>query len=401
MLTKDELTQYSPETVQLYSGMECPADLRPEAAPLFMTTAFILSGDLQDVEENYNEKKFTYIRTRNPNRRMLEDAVSALEHSEKSLIFSSGMAAIHTPLMACLKTGDHLLAGKTLYGESIELFAHYHTQFGIEVDFVDFTDVEAVRKAVKPNTKVLYTETISNPKITLVDVEAIAGIAHEAGALLIVDNTFATPYLIHCIDKGADLVIESLTKFMNGHSDALLGSVSGKAELVDRIELLQHLYGGTGGTFNSWLVLRSLRTLDLRMDRHTSNADKLANALAKHPRVTKVNYPTVPGYPQAETAEKLFEGKGFGGMLSFELGPDCKPEMSRMLKNLKLAQYAPTLGGFRTTLSHPATSSHSELTREERMALGIHDGMMRVSVGLENPDDLIADFYQALDKAFA
>jgi cystathionine beta-lyase/cystathionine gamma-synthase len=401
MLTKDELTQYSPETVQLYSGMECPADLRPEAAPLFMTTAFILSGDLQDVEENYNEKKFTYIRTRNPNRRMLEDAVSALEHSEKSLIFSSGMAAIHTPLMACLKTGDHLLAGKTLYGESIELFAHYHTQFGIEVDFVDFTDVEAVRKAVKPNTKVLYTETISNPKITLVDVEAIAGIAHEAGALLIVDNTFATPYLIHCIDKGADLVIESLTKFMNGHSDALLGSVSGKAELVDRIELLQHLYGGTGGTFNSWLVLRSLRTLDLRMDRHTSNADKLANALAKHPRVTKVNYPTVPGYPQAETAEKLFEGKGFGGMLSFELGPDCKPEMSRMLKNLKLAQYAPTLGGFRTTLSHPATSSHSELTREERMALGIHDGMMRVSVGLENPDDLIADFYQALDKTFA
>lgn len=400
MLTKDELTQYSPETVQLYSGMECPADLRPEAAPLFMTTAFILSGDLQDVEENYNEKKFTYIRTRNPNRRMLEDAVSALEHSEKSLIFSSGMAAIHTPLMACLKTGDHLLAGKTLYGESIELFAHYHTQFGIEVDFVDFTDVEAVRKAVKPNTKVLYTETISNPKITLVDVEAIAGIAHEAGALLIVDNTFATPYLIHCIDKGADLVIESLTKFMNGHSDALLGSVSGKAELVDRIELLQHLYGGTGGTFNSWLVLRSLRTLDLRMDRHTSNADKLANALAKHPRVTKVNYPTVPGYPQAETAEKLFEGKGFGGMLSFELGPDCKPEMSRMLKNLKLAQYAPTLGGFRTTLSHPATSSHSELTREERMALGIHDGMMRVSAGLENPDDLIADFYQALDKAF-
>lgn len=400
MLTKDELTQYSPETVQLYSGMECPADLRPEAAPLFMTTAFILSGDLQDVEENYNEKKFTYIRTRNPNRRMLEDAVSALEHSEKSLIFSSGMAAIHTPLMACLKTGDHLLAGKTLYGESIELFAHYHTQFGIEVDFVDFTDVEAVRKAVKPNTKVLYTETISNPKITLVDVEAIAGIAHEAGALLIVDNTFATPYLIHCIDKGADLVIESLTKFMNGHSDALLGSVSGKAELVDRIELLQHLYGGTGGTFNSWLVLRSLRTLDLRMDRHTSNADKLANALAKHPRVTKVNYPTVPGYPQAETAEKLFEGKGFGGMLSFELGPDCKPEMSRMLKNLKLAQYAPTLGGFLTTLSHPATSSHSELTREERMALGIHDGMMRVSAGLENPDDLIADFYQALDKAF-
>ncbi|MDD3289656.1 MAG: aminotransferase class I/II-fold pyridoxal phosphate-dependent enzyme, partial [Eubacteriales bacterium] len=378
MITKDELDLYSPETVQLYSGMEFPSDLHPEAAPLFLTTAFILPGDLEDVEQNYKEKRFTYIRTRNPNRRMLEEALSALEHSEKSLIFSSGMAAIHTPMMACLKTGDHLLAGKTLYGESIELFNHYHTQFGIEVDYVDFTDHDAVRKAMRPNTKVLYTETVSNPKITLVDVEALAGIAHENDALLIVDNTFATPYLIHCLDKGADLVIESLTKFMNGHSDALLGSVSGKAALVDRIELLQHLYGGTGGTFNSWLVLRSLRTLDLRMDRHTSNADKLANALAKHPRVTKVNYPTVPGYPQTETAKKLFDGKGFGGMLSFELGADCKPEISRMLKHLKLAQYAPTLGGFRTTLSHPATSSHSELTREERMALGIHDGMMRV-----------------------
>lgn len=400
MLTKDELPLYAPETVQLYSGTEFPPELHPEAAPLFMTTAFILPGDLEDVEQNYKEKRFTYIRTRNPNRRMLEDAISALEHSEKSLIFSSGMAAIHTPMMACLKTGDHLLAGKTLYGESIELFNHYRECFGIEVDYVDFTDLEAVKKAFRTNTKVLYTETVSNPRITLVDVEAIAEIAHAHGALLVVDNTFATPHLIHCLDKGADLVIESLTKFMNGHSDALLGSVSGKAALVDKIEHLQHLYGGTGGTFNSWLVLRSLRTLDLRMERHTSNADKLANALAKHPRVAKVNYPTAPGYPQADLAQKLFEGKGFGGMLSFELGPDCKPEVSRMLKNLKLAQYAPTLGGFRTTLSHPATSSHSELTREERMAIGIHDGMMRVSVGLENPDDLIADFYQALDKAF-
>ena len=197
MITKDELNQYSPETIQLYSGMEFPSELHPEAAPLFLTTAFILPGDLEDVEQNYKDKNFTYIRTRNPNRRMLEDAISALEHSEKSLIFSSGMAAIHTPLMACLKSGDHLLAGETLYGESIELFNHYHTQFGIEVDYIDFTDPEVVRSAIKPNTKVLYTETVSNPKIAIVDVEAIAKIAHENGALLIVDNTFATPYLIH------------------------------------------------------------------------------------------------------------------------------------------------------------------------------------------------------------
>jgi cystathionine beta-lyase/cystathionine gamma-synthase len=399
MLKKDELQNYAPDTIQLYSGMELPTDLNPEAAPLYMTTAFILPGDLEDVTECYSEKKFTYIRTRNPNRRILEDAVSALEHSEKSLIFSSGMAAIHTALMTNLAAGDHVLAAATLYGESIEILTHYK-KFNIEAEFVDFTDLDAIKKAIKPNTKILYTETISNPKITLVDVEAVAEIAHDAGAMLFVDNTFATPCAIHCLDKGADLVIESLTKFMNGHSDALLGSISGKGELVDKIEMLQHLYGGTGGTFSSWLVLRSLRTLDLRMEKHMSNADKLANALAKNPHVAKVNYPTVPGYPQAELAKKLFDGEGFGGMLSFEFKPENRKEMGAMLANLKLAQYAPTLGGFRTTLSHPCTSSHSELTEEERLAIGIHHGMIRVSVGLENPNDLIADFNQAIDKAF-
>ncbi|NCB41442.1 MAG: aminotransferase class I/II-fold pyridoxal phosphate-dependent enzyme [Clostridia bacterium] len=399
MLKKDELQNYAPDTIQLYSGMELQDDLNPEAAPLYLTTAFIMPNDLEGVAEFYSEKKFTYIRTRNPNRRMLEDAVSALEHSEKSLIFSSGMAAIHTSMMTFLKSGDHILAAKTLYGESIEIFAHYNN-FHIEADFVDFSDLEAIKKAIKPNTKILYTETISNPKITLVDVEAVAKIAHEAKAMLFVDNTFATPYAINCMDKGADIVIESLTKFMNGHSDALLGSVSGKGELVDQIEMLQHLYGGSGGTFNSWLVLRSLRTLDIRMDKHMATADKLANALAKIPYVQKVNYPTVSGYKQKEVAEKLFDGKGYGAMLSFELKPENKKEMSIMLSHLKLAQYAPTLGGFRTTLSYPCLSSHSELTEEERLKIGIHDGLMRVSVGLENADDLIADFTQAIEKAF-
>jgi len=257
-----------------------------------------------------------------------------------------------------------------------------------------------VRNSIKPNTKLLYAETISNPKIVLTDIEAVARIAHDNGALLFVDNTFATPYLVRCLDLGADIVMESLTKFMNGHSDALLGSICAKAELIDKIKHLQHLYGGSGGTFNSWLVLRSLRTFDLRMSKHVSNADKLAQALVNHPRVRKVNYPSVPGYPQTELAERLFAGKGYGGMMSFELDPDCKPVLGRMLKELKLARYAPTLGGFRTTLSHPPTSSHADLTPDERWALGIHDGMMRISVGLENPDDLIKDFYQALDKAF-
>lgn len=400
MLKKDELKNYSPDTIQLYSGMEMQDDLNPEAAPLYLTTAFIMPNNLDGIQETYEEKKFTYIRTRSPNRRILEDAISALEHGEKSLIFSSGMAAIHTSMMTFLKSGDHIIAEKTLYGESIEILAHYKN-FNIEADFIDFSDTAALRKAIKPNTKIIYTETISNPKITLVDIEAVAEIAHEAGAMLFVDNTFATPYTINCLDKGVDIVIESLTKFMNGHSDALLGSVSGKAELIDKIEMLQHLYGGSGGTFNSWLVLRSLRTLDIRMDKHMANADKLAKALAKNPHIEKVNYPTVHGYKQKKLAKKLFDGKGYGAMLSFELKPENKKEMSAILSNLKLAQYAPTLGGFRTTLSYPCLSSHSELSEEERLAIGIHDGLMRVSVGLENPNDLIADFNQAIDKAFS
>ncbi|HHX92502.1 MAG TPA: aminotransferase class I/II-fold pyridoxal phosphate-dependent enzyme [Clostridiales bacterium] len=400
MLTREELNEFAPETVQLYAGSGMPMELEGEAPPLYMTTAFVLPGDMDDIDELYSRKEFTYVRTRNPNRRMLEEAISALENGERSLIFSSGMAAIHTPLMACLKSGDHILAAKTLYGESIELFSHYKEQFGIETDYVDFTNLELVRQSIKPNTKLLYAETISNPKIVVTDIEAIADIAHEHGALLFVDNTFATPYLVRCLEKGADIVMESLTKFMNGHSDALLGSISASADLIDRIKALQHLYGGSGGTFNSWLVLRSLRTFDLRMSRHASNAHKLACALVEHPRIRKVNYPSVPGYPQRELADKLFGGKGYGAMMSFELDPDCKPVLGRMLKELKLARYAPTLGGFRTTLSHPPTSSHADLTPDERWALGIHDGMMRISVGLEDPDDLIADFMQALDRAF-
>src|SRR5665647_618955 len=202
MLTKDELKNYAPDTVQLYSGMEMQDDLNSEAAPLYLTTAFILPNDLDGIKECYAEKKFTYIRTRSPNRRLLEDAISALEHSEKSLIFSSGMAAIHTSLMTFLKSGDHIIAGSELYGESIELLTHYK-RFNIEVDFADFTDIEAIKKAIKPNTKIIYTETISNPKITIVDIESVSKVAHAAGAMLFVDNTFATPCAINCMDKGA------------------------------------------------------------------------------------------------------------------------------------------------------------------------------------------------------
>lgn len=396
-MKNEDFSMFSKETQLLYSGNSVAGcSLSPEAPPLFLASAFLIDGDLDDVSKAYEKEDYTYIRTRNPNRNMLAETISLLEGSESSAVFSSGMGAITTSLFAFLKAGDHILASDTLYGETIEMLADM-PKYGIEVDFVDFTDIDKVEKGFKPNTKVVYSETISNPKITIIDVEEIAKLSHINGAIFIVDNTFGTPLCIKCIDLGADIVINSLTKFMNGHCDALLGSVSGKKELVDKVIAKQWLFGTTGGTFSSWLVLRGLRTLSLRYEKQMENARLLADALSRNPYVLKVNYPTVDGYPQAELAKKLFSGNGYGAMLSFEMPKGQREKMNDFMKRLKLVHYAPTLGGIRTTMSHPATSSHSELTEEERLAIGITDGMMRVSVGIENIDDLIKDFNQALE----
>lgn len=386
-------------TQMLYAGSDIKNfPLKPESAPLFMATAFDIDGDLDDVETAYNNHDYTYIRTISPNRDMLAEKVSFMEGGEKSAIFSSGMSAILTVLMSYLKAGDHLIAGDTLYGETIELIEILEN-YGIEYTFADLGDLKAVEAAMKPNTKVIYGETASNPCMALADIEGCAEIAHKAGAVLVIDNTFVTAYAVKCLAKGADIVINSLTKFVGGHSDVLLGSATGSAEMMAPVLKNQPVFGTAGGNFNIWMCLRSMQTLGLRISKQMENADKLARALEKDPHVVKVNYPTVEKYPQKELAHALFaEGGGCGAMLSFEMPAD-RAKINEFMKRLKICHYAPTLGGLKTTMSHPCTSSHRELTPEMRAELGITEGLMRISVGIEEADDLIKDFTEAL-KAF-
>lgn len=365
----------------------------PEVLPIYLTTAFHGGADLDELNDYYAAKGYTYNRIRNPNRNALAELVSYLEGGEASMICSSGMGAITTTLLSLADAGDHILANSNLYGETLEIL-DVIKRYGIESTCVDFTDVNAVRKAVQANTKIVYTEVISNPTMAVVDVEAVARIAHDCGAKLVVDNTFTTSTVIKPIDFGADVTINSLTKFMNGHSDIVGGSATASKDIVDKACKLQALLGCTLDPFSSYLCERSLRTLDLRMERQLKNAEALAKALDEHPRVLKVNHPSLPTHPQHDIAKRLF-AKGYGAMLSFEM-PEDREKINAFMRRLHIAKYAMTLGGYATTLSYPILSSHASVPRDIRLKMGITDGLMRVSVGLEDAQDLIADFTQAL-----
>jgi cystathionine beta-lyase/cystathionine gamma-synthase len=305
------------------------------------------------------------------------------------------MAAISTILLSMLGSGDHLLADHTLYGECITLFNKMFPNYRIEVSMVDFTDLAAIEGAIRPNTKVLYTETISNPMITVVDIEAVAAIAHRQKAMLVVDNTFTTSVSMKPLALGADVSINSLTKFANGHSDAVAGSATGSEAIIQKAYELQVLLGTTVDPFTAWLCQRGIRTMDLRVEKQMDNAAKLAQALEANPYVLRVHHPSLASHPQHELAKRIFK-RGFGAMLSFVM-PDDRKLINAFMRKLNLAHYAMTLGGYRTTLSHPVMSSHHGVPEADRLKMGITFGLMRVSVGIENPGDLIADFNQALE----
>lgn len=365
----------------------------PEVMPIYLTTAFHGGRDLDELNEYYAAKGYTYNRIRNPNRTALAQLVSYLEGGEASMICSSGMGAITTTLLSLADAGDHILANSNLYGETLEIL-QIIKQYGIESTCVDFTDIEAVSKALRPNTKIVYTEVISNPTMAVVDVAAIAALAHEHGAKLVVDNTFTTSTVIRPLDFGADVTINSLTKFMNGHSDIVGGSATASQHIIDKACKLQALLGCTLDPFSSYLCERSLKTLDLRMQRQLENATTLAKALSENAHVLKVNHPSLPTHPQHEIAKRLFRN-GYGAMLSFEM-PEDREKINAFMRRLQIANYAMTLGGYATTLSYPILSSHASVPRDIRLKMGITDGLMRVSVGLEDAHDLVADFTQAL-----
>lgn len=369
----------------------------PEALPIHLSTAHNVE-DLDDLQKRYDEKGFCYNRNRNPNRTAPIELMNYVEGGEDSIGCSSGMAAISSTVIAHTKAGDHILSDKTLYGETLEIFTKILKKYGVETTFVDFTDLEEVKANIKPTTVMLYTETVSNPLIGVPNLKMLADIAHSNNALLVVDNTFMTGALVKPLKFGADLVVNSLTKFANGHSDAVCGAVTGKSELIKKIYELQVLLGTQADPFSSWLIMRGMRTLELRIKKQCENASALAAALEKSPYILKVNHPSLESNPQHLLAHEQF-GDCYGGMLSIELPEDLE-KMNKFMRTLKLAHYAMTLGGYRSSLAYPVMSSHSDMTREERLAIGITDGLLRISVGIENTQDLINDFTNALEAAY-
>lgn len=392
---KETNENFSYETELLINGAYTRYPVtNPETMPIYLTTAFNVE-DLDDLEKRYAEKGFCYNRNRNPNRAALAELMTKLENGEDSIISSSGMAAIYNAIISIVKTGDHVIADTTLYGESLEIFTDILTKYNVETTFVDFTDLNQIKAAIKPNTKLFYTETIGNPMITVADIDEISKIAHENNGYLIVDNTFMTSAGFRPLEHGADLVVNSLTKFANGHSDAVCGAVTGPKELIKKAYDLQVLIGSTADAFTCWLVQRGMRTLSLRITRQMENAKKLAEALEKSPYVLNVHYPSLKSHKQHDVAKRLFK-HGFGGMLTIDLIDD-REKMNAFMRKLNLAHYAMTLGGYRTTLSYPVLSSHYNVPEEERLKIGITNGTLRISVGIENGDDLVNDFLQALE----
>lgn len=368
---------------------------KPEAFPLFCTTSFTMKS-LEEVREAY-ASKYTYVRTNNPDREALAEIITYLEGGEKSLIFSSGMGAITSTLMTFVSSGDHILCNSSIYGETFDVLKKLLPRFGVESTLVDFTSEEAIREAILPNTKIVYTEVMANPTMALTDIPMLAKIAHEAGAMLIVDNTFTSPMSIQPLALGADIVINSLTKFINGHSDAIAGSITSTEVIANKVQPISMLCGTPGDPFAAWMTIRGVQTIDLRLERQMSNAAALAKALEDNPHVLKVNHPSLESFPQHELAIRLFESNDrMAGIMSFVL-PEDMGKIDAFMKRLKFAHYATTLGGIRTTLNHPVTSSHAHMPDEDRRRMGITPGMFRLSVGIENVDDLIADFYQALE----
>ncbi len=338
------------------------------------------------------QSKFVYSRSGNPTRAALEQSLAALEGGRYGLAFSSGMAATTTVLML-LRKGDHVVACDDSYGGVYRLFEEVLREYGLQFSYVDARNVENVEKAVRKNTRMLWMETPTNPLMKLVDIRAVATVARKTGAVLVVDNTFMSPFFQNPLQLGADIVVHSTTKYLGGHSDLIGGAaVTSNAKLFERLKFLQNAVGAVPGPLDCWLVLRGVKTLALRMERHDQNARTVSEFLAKQPNVECVYYPGLPDHPQKSVVKRQM--RGFGGMVSFELkGGSAKCE--KFLKRLKVFTVAESLGGVESLIEHPASMTHASVPRETRLKRGISDGLIRVSVGIEDGPDLVEDLEQA------
>jgi O-succinylhomoserine sulfhydrylase len=364
------------------------------SVPLYLTSSFVFE-DAEDMRASFAEEKDRniYSRYSNPNTNEFVDKICAMEGAEAGFAFASGMAAVYSTFAALLKSGDHIVSASSVFGATHSLFVNYFPKWNIETSYFDLNKPETIESFIKPNTKILFAESPTNPAVDIIDLELLGAIAKKHNLILIIDNCFATPYLQQPIKWGAHLVVHSATKLIDGQGRVLGGITVGNADLIKDIYLFSRLTGPSLSPFNAWVLSKSLETLAIRVDRHCENAMKVAEFLESHPNVNTVKYPFLKSHPQYELAKKQM--KLGGNIVAFEIKGGIEAGRA-FLDKIRLCSLSPNLGDTRTIVTHPASTTHSKLSVEERLAVSITDGLVRVSVGLETVEDVISDLKQAL-----
>lgn len=382
------------ETIAIRAQTE-RTNYNEHSTPIFQTTSFIFDT-ADDMRAAFAEETddFIYSRYSNPNTDEFVNKVCLLEGAEAGIATSSGMSAIYSSLAALLKSGDHVIACSSIFGATHTIFTKYFPKWGIEHSYFKAENPEGITDLIKPNTKIIYLETPTNPGIEVIDLEVIQRIAKKNNLLIIVDNCFATPYLQQPIKYGADVVVHSATKYMDGQGRVLGGVVVGKKELVREIYLFARITGPSLSPFNAWILSKSLETLTIRMERHSENALYIAQKLEQHPKLDSIKYPFLKSHPQYEIAIKQM--KAGGGIVTFSVKGGLEAGI-KFMDRLKMIKISPNLGDTRSIATHPASSTHCKLSEEDRLAVGIGPGLIRISIGLEHREDILNDILQALD----
>ena len=374
-------------TKAIHAGVHPDESTGAIMTPIYQTSTYVQDGV-------GNHKGYEYSRTLNPTRHALEKNIAAIENGKHGACFGSGLAAIDC-VIKMLNPGDEVISTNDLYGGSYRIFKTIFEKYGIKFHFVDMNNVANVEALVNKNTKLIWVETPTNPMMNIIDIEEMAKVAKKANAMLAVDNTFATPYLQNPLDLGADIVMHSVTKYLGGHSDVIMGAlVTANDEIANEMYRIQNSTGAVTAPMDSFLVLRGIKTLHLRVQRHCENGEKVAKYLITNPKVDKVYWPGFESHPNHDIAKKQM--RGFGGMISFTLKGNKLEDAHRIVKNVKLFALAESLGGVESLIGHPATMTHASIPKEEREKTGVVDSLIRLSVGVEDIEDIIADLEQAL-----
>ena len=383
--------QHRPETEAVRGGTDLDKKNGPLATPIYQTSTFEVTDNEQQVRAT--DTDMFYTRYGNPTHTVVESAIARLEGADAALLFASGMGAITTSILALLKSGDHVVAQRDIYGGAAKFFTQWLPKLGIETTLVDTVEYEQHKHAIRPNTKILYLESPTNPTVRIVDLHKTAALAKKHGLISMIDSTFATPINQRPVEFGIDLIMHSGTKYFGGHSDLISGIVAGRQDLIDRIRHTRTTLGGVMDPHAAWLLLRGIKTLAVRVQRQNESALRIAQFLAQHSKVRRVHYPFLEGHPQRAVAMEQMSGGG--GMVSFEVegtGEDAR----RVSEAMRLFTLAPSLGGVESLVSIPVLTSHLNVAPEERKKMGITEQMIRLSVGIENADDLIADLEHAM-----